>query len=81
MFALYTGASGLNAFGEAMSVVGSNIANVNTICYQSNRVNFQEMLATGVRGTRQKIGNGVLSVSAQGNAAGRRRTCSWPTRR
>ena len=67
MFALYTGASGLNAFGEAMSVVGSNIANVNTVGYKSNRVNFQDMLATGVRGTRQKIGKGVVIVSAQGN--------------
>ena len=67
MFALYTGASGLNAFGEAMSVVGSNIANVNTTGYKSNRVNFQDMLATGVRGTRQKIGKGVTIVSAQAN--------------
>lgn len=67
MFALFTGASGLNAFGEAMSVVGSNIANVNTVGYKSNRVNFQDMLATGVRGTRQKIGKGVNIVSAQAN--------------
>ena len=69
MFALNTGASGLNAFGEAMSVVGSNIANVNTTGYKSVRTNFQDMLATGVRGTRQKIGKGVNIVSAQGNFA------------
>ncbi|MCH9045015.1 MAG: flagellar hook protein FlgE [SAR324 cluster bacterium] len=67
MFALNTGASGLNAFGEAMSVVGSNIANINTPGYKSTRANFQDMLATAVRGTRQKIGKGVNIVSAQGD--------------
>jgi flagellar hook protein FlgE len=67
MFALNTGASGLNAFGEAMSVVGSNIANVNTTGYKTNRVNFQDLLATAVRGTQNKIGKGVRIVSAQGD--------------
>jgi flagellar hook protein FlgE len=67
MFALNTGASGLNAFGEAMSVVGSNIANVNTVGYKNSRVNFQDLLATAVRGTQQKIGKGVTIVSAQGD--------------
>ena len=45
MFALNTGASGLATYGEAMTVVGSNIANVNTMGYKSNRVNFQDLLA------------------------------------
>jgi flagellar hook protein FlgE len=67
MFALNTGASGLNAFGEAMSVVGSNISNVNTPGYKGNRANFQDLLATAVRGTQQKIGKGVTIVSAQAN--------------
>ncbi|HKI98941.1 MAG TPA: flagellar hook protein FlgE [bacterium] len=67
MFALNTGASGLNAFGEAMSVVGSNIANVNTTGYKTNRVNFEDLLSTAVRGTQNKIGKGVSIVSAQGN--------------
>jgi flagellar hook protein FlgE len=67
MFALNTGASGLNAFGEAMTVVGSNISNVNTTGYKTNRVNFQDLLATAVRGTQNKIGKGVTIVSAQGD--------------
>lgn len=67
MFALNTGASGLKSFGEAMTVVGSNIANVNTTGYKTNRVNFQDMLATAVLGTQQKIGKGVNIVSAQGD--------------
>jgi len=67
MFALYPGASGLQAHGEAMTVIGSNIANVNTTGYKNNRVNFQDMLATAVKGTRNKIGKGVNIVSAQGD--------------
>ena len=67
MVGLRTGASGLTSFGEAMSVVGSNIANVNTVGYKSNRVNFQDLLATSVRGTRNKIGKGVRISSVQGD--------------
>lgn len=67
MVGLRTGASGLQAYGEAMSVVGSNIANVNTVGYKSNRVNFQDLLATSVRGTRNKIGKGVRISSVQGD--------------
>jgi len=66
-FALQPGASGLKAYGEAMSVVGSNIANVNTTGFKSNRVNFQDMLATGVAGTSQKIGKGVRIANVQGD--------------
>lgn len=65
MFALHTGASGLKTYGEGMTVVGSNIANVNTLGYKANRVNFQDLLATGVRGTDAKIGKGVQIGSVQ----------------
>ena len=66
MFALYPGASGLNTYGEAMSVVGSNIANVNTTGYKQVRANFQDLLATGVRGSPEKIGKGVTIGAVQG---------------
>ena len=65
MFGMRAGASGLSSYGEGMSVVGSNIANVNTVGYKSNRVNFQDMLATNVRGTDTKIGKGVTIASVQ----------------
>ena len=65
MSGLRAGASGLSSYGEAMSVVGSNIANVNTVGYKGNRVNFQDILATGVRGTPHKIGKGVMISSVQ----------------
>lgn len=66
MFGLYPGASGLNSYGEAMSVVGSNIANVNTTGYKASRTNFQDLLATGVRGTADKIGKGVTIGNVTG---------------
>ncbi|MEE8554934.1 MAG: flagellar hook basal-body protein, partial [bacterium] len=65
MFALKTGASGLTAYGEAMTVVGSNIANVNTLAYKSSRVNFQDILATSIGGVNTKIGKGVRIGSIQ----------------
>jgi flagellar hook protein FlgE len=65
MFALHTGASGLNTYGEAMTVVGANIANVNTLGYKSNRVNFQDLLATSLSGVRGRIGKGVKMGSVQ----------------
>ena len=65
MFALHTGASGLRSQGQAMTVVGSNIANVNTVGYKSNRVNFQDLLATRIAGTDDTIGKGVDIASVQ----------------
>ncbi len=67
MLALYPGASGLAAYGEAMTVIGSNIANVGTTGYKTARVNFQDLLATGVQGTNQRIGKGVRISSVQGD--------------
>jgi flagellar hook protein FlgE len=57
----------LNTYGEAMSVVGSNIANVNTTGYKSSRVNFEDLLATGVRGTNSQVGKGVAISSVNGS--------------
>ena len=38
--AMYSGLSGLNCFGEAMSVVGDNIANINTTGFKYSSVHF-----------------------------------------
>lgn len=54
---LFTGASGLNAFGQALGVVGDNIANVSTVGYKSSRADFQDVLGgTGANGQRYGIG-------------------------
>ncbi len=61
---LYSGASGVQTHSEGMTVTGSNIANVNTIGYKHNRVNFQDLLSTSVGGNT-KIGQGVTIGSIQ----------------
>jgi flagellar hook protein FlgE len=58
---LYTGVSGLSAYGNAISVIGNNIANVNTTGFKESRGNFSDVLnqSSGTGGTLQ-IGRGVL---------------------
>jgi flagellar hook protein FlgE len=43
--AMYSGLSGLNCFGEAMSVVGDNIANINTTGFKYSSVHFEDLMA------------------------------------
>ncbi len=43
--AMYSGLSGLSSFGEAMSVVGDNIANLNTIGFKYSAVHFEDLMA------------------------------------
>jgi flagellar hook protein FlgE len=57
---LFSGISGLSTNGNAMSVIGDNIANVNTVGFKSSRTTFQDVLAQSVAtasGTSQ-IGRG-----------------------
>lgn len=62
---LFSGISGLSTHGNAMSVIGDNIANVNTIGFKSSRTTFEDVLSQSVStasGTSQ-IGRGTaLSV-------------------
>ena len=58
--AMYTGISGLNANATAMSVVGDNISNVNTVGFKSSRASFANILSKSVVGsTKQEIGMGT----------------------
>ena len=43
--AMYTGLSGLSAHGEAMAVVGDNIANLNTTGFKYSAVHFEDLMA------------------------------------
>jgi flagellar hook protein FlgE len=45
---MFTGVSGLRAEGEALGVVGDNIANVNTVGYKRQRVIFQDVLGHSI---------------------------------
>jgi flagellar hook protein FlgE len=43
--AMYSGLSGLNSYVEAMSVVGDNIANLNTTGFKYSSVHFEDLMA------------------------------------
>lgn len=45
MRSMYSGVSGLRVHQTKMDVIGNNIANVNTIGYKSQRVNFNEVFS------------------------------------
>jgi flagellar hook protein FlgE len=45
---LFSGVSGLSVLGNAMTVIGDNIANVNTVGFKSSRVTFQDILSQTV---------------------------------
>ena len=46
--AMYAGVSGLRAEGEALGVVGDNIANVNTTGFKAQRAIFQDVLGHSI---------------------------------
>ncbi len=59
--AMYAAITGLNAMGTAMSVIGNNIANVNTVGFKGSRANFMDLLSQSshtASGSSQ-IGRGV----------------------
>jgi flagellar hook protein FlgE len=57
---LFAGISGLNANSTAMTVIGDNIANVNTTAFKSNRASFANVLSQSLGGSGgSDIGRGV----------------------
>jgi flagellar hook protein FlgE len=54
---LYIGISGLQAHGDAISIVGDNIANASTVGYKRNRAAFSDML--GGELDSQRLGGGA----------------------
>lgn len=72
--ALYMGVSGLNTHGIAMSVIGNNIANVNTIGFKAGRVTFEDILSHTVAtsGSSGQLGGGstlgdISAIFSQGS--------------
>src|SRR6059036_1964394 len=57
--ALSTGRSGLINTGAALSVIGNNIANVNTTGFKGSRVEFADLLSADAGGDIGKIGLGA----------------------
>lgn len=59
--AMYSGVSGLNANSQAMSVIGNNLANTNTLGFKSSRSVFSDLLSSNVAGSggMSQVGRGV----------------------
>lgn len=71
---LYTGVSGLSAQGEALGVIGDNIANANTTGFKASRAEFQDIISKNLKGILggNQIGRGVKigavnPILSQGN--------------
>jgi flagellar hook protein FlgE len=60
---LYIGISGLQAHGDAISIVGDNIANASTVGYKRNRASFEDVL--GGELNSQRLGGGVMMTGPQ----------------
>lgn len=60
--ALFSGVSGINTNGNAMNIIGDNIANVNTVGFKSTRAVFADLLSVQMGGA--KIGTGSRLASA-----------------
>jgi len=58
---LNTGVSGLRAQGTAMGIIGDNIANAGTTAFKSSRAEFQDVIASNLKGILggNQIGRGV----------------------
>ncbi len=57
--ALFTGASGLKAFGESVRVIGDNIANVNSLGFKSQNMQFSNVLSQTIGVTKANIANQI----------------------
>ena len=59
--ALYSGVSGLNTNSQAMSVIGNNLANTNTVGFKGSRTVFADLLSSSINGSggTSQVGRGV----------------------
>lgn len=62
---LQTGISGLEQFQQDLQVIGNNIANVDTVGYKSDRMEFQDALSQSLLGgvNPMQIGTGVSTAA------------------
>ena len=66
---MFTAVTGLNSYGNAMSVIGNNIANVGTAGFKSSRATFAELVSASLAGGAgsDQIGLGVFMNDVQAN--------------
>ncbi|MBF0425632.1 MAG: flagellar hook protein FlgE [Magnetococcales bacterium] len=69
--AMYSGSSALTNYGNAMTVIGNNLANANTTAFKGSRTTFEDILiqTVGISGTRgaTQIGTGMGMSSVDQN--------------
>jgi len=66
---LFSGISGLSTLGNSMTVIGDNLANVNTVGFKASRVTFQDALSQSVAtaaGSAQ-VGRGTCLADISGS--------------
>ena len=65
---MYTAVSGLDAYGNALSIIGNNVANVGTVGYKSSRADFADLVAASLGGgSNGQVGQGVFLNDTQSN--------------
>lgn len=64
---LYSGISGLKANTGAMSVIGDNIANVDTTGFKVSRVSFSNVFSSSLSQSTMQIGRGVTMSGVSAN--------------
>lgn len=67
-----TALSGLRASGTAIDVIGSNLANLNTVGFKGSSLSFQDVIADVTSSSAHQVGSGVanpsvMKVFSQGN--------------
>jgi flagellar hook protein FlgE len=69
--ALFSATSGLSTLGNAMQVIGDNIANVNTVGFKSSSFTFQDLLSQSIstRAGTCQVGRGTALSDIQANFA------------
>lgn len=63
---MFTAVSGLSAYGNALGVIGNNVANVGTVGFKSSRASFAELVSANLANSQQ-VGLGVYLNEVQGN--------------
>ena len=66
---LFSGISGLSTLGNSMTVIGDNIANINTVGFKGSRVTFQDVLSQTVATTAgsAQVGRGTSLADITAN--------------
>lgn len=64
---MFTAVTGLSTYGNAMGVIGNNIANVGTVGFKSSRATFAELISASLAGgtSVEQVGLGVFLNDVQ----------------